>query len=147
MEARKYAEPARETTPKKTKLTRSIPAATGDGTRVDSAVVSRIDSYLDTGLASRLFASSPLRLFASRLSPLASRLFASRLFASRQHSQWNILSSPSAPAVSTHGCVGWKATSRTPRACACSTLTGTISGFWSRSAYTVCVRVWGGVSG
>jgi hypothetical protein len=26
-------------------------------------------------------------------------------------------------------------------------LTGTISGFWSRSAYTVCVRVWGGVSG
>lgn len=46
---------------------------------------------------------------------------------------------PSAPEEKTHGCVGWKATSSTPRsrvsACPFSTLTGTRSGFCSRSLW------------
>lgn len=44
---------------------------------------------------------------------------------------------PSAPEEKTHGCVGWKATSSTPRSrvstCPLSTFTGTSSGFCSRS--------------
>lgn len=46
---------------------------------------------------------------------------------------------PSAPEEKTHGCVGWKATSRTPRSrvrvCPLSTLTGTSNGFCNRSLW------------
>lgn len=46
---------------------------------------------------------------------------------------------PSAPEEKIHGCVGWKATSRTPksrvRVCPLSTLTGTSNGFCSRSLW------------
>lgn len=46
---------------------------------------------------------------------------------------------PSAPEEKTHGCVGWKATSSTPRSrvrlCPLSTLTGTSNGFCSRSLW------------
>lgn len=46
---------------------------------------------------------------------------------------------PSAPEEKTHGWVGWKATSSTPRSrvsvCPLSTFTGTSSGFCSRSLW------------
>lgn len=64
---------------------------------------------------------------------------------------------PSAPAEKTHGWVGWKATSSTPRSlvrlCPLSTFTGTSSGFCSRSLWgrerlrtwaAQSLRGWGG---